>query len=57
MNIERIPYFGQPQRRSYLSYDTIKDAQNNFDIEISFKPQSTSGLFYCLILRIIFIPF
>jgi dystroglycan 1 len=40
---ELIPYFEQ-NPESYLSYPTIDEAYRQFDIELSFKPQTTDGL-------------
>ena len=40
---ELVPFFNQ-NPVSYMSYPTIRDAYKTFDIEISFKPQTTDGL-------------
>lgn len=39
---EFIPFFEQ-NPESYLSFPAIEEAYRQFDIEISFKPQTTDG--------------
>jgi hypothetical protein len=40
---EMVPYFGETFP-SFSTYPVIKDAYNNFDIEITFKPVSGDGM-------------
>ena len=39
---ELIPYFGS-SALSYALYPVMKDAYTNFDIELTFKPETTDG--------------
>jgi len=41
-NTELVPHFEQSDA-AYVTYPRISDAYEQFDLEISFKPEATDG--------------
>jgi len=42
LSAELVPHFEQSDA-AYMAYPGIKDAYEQFDLEISFKPEATDG--------------